>query len=59
MARFDLDVVLALGELHAKYGRPEDAERLLREVADTAHAEEMRARARELLDGLEARAGTK
>ena len=49
MARFDLNVVLALGELHAKYGRPEDARRLLKEVAGAAHAEEMRARAQELL----------
>jgi Tfp pilus assembly protein PilF len=54
MERSDLNVVLALGELHAKYGRPEDARRLLREVAGSAHHEEMRARAQELLDGMDA-----
>jgi Flp pilus assembly protein TadD len=55
MERFDLNVVLALGELHSKYGRPEDARRLLREVAGSAHAEQMRARARDLLDGMDAK----
>ncbi|MDJ0851288.1 MAG: hypothetical protein QNK04_23185 [Myxococcota bacterium] len=55
LARFDLNVVLALGELHSRYGRPEDARRLLEEVAGSAHAEEMRARAQQRLDETDAK----
>jgi Flp pilus assembly protein TadD len=55
MERFDLNVVLALGDLHSKYGRPEDARRLLLEVSGAAHADEMRARAHEILDAMDAK----
>ena len=54
MARWDLNLALVLGGLHAQYGRPEDAMRLLREVAASAHDEGMRARAQELIDRLDA-----
>jgi tetratricopeptide (TPR) repeat protein len=54
MVRWDLNLALALGALHAQYGRPEDAMKLLREVAASAHDEGMRARAQELIDGMEA-----
>jgi FimV-like protein len=53
-ARWDLSLALALGELHAQHGDPDGARVLLREVAGSAHDDAMRARAQELLDGLEA-----
>lgn len=52
MARWNLDLVLALGELHARYGRPEDARKLLREVVESAHHEQMQVRARAILADL-------
>jgi len=55
--RSDLRVVLSLGALHSKYGRPEDARRLLQEVVGSAHDEKMRAQARAILDQMAVPAG--
>jgi len=53
LAPWDLNVALGLGELHLRYGSPEEASVLLRQVASAAHENEMRERARELLEEIE------
>ena len=54
LAPWDLNVALVLGELHATSGDEVGARRLLRRVAVSAHQPEMRARARTVLDRIDA-----